>query len=101
MLASNCFQTHNSTLNHYESATQAKPQEVDLVLSELPPNTNKETLKQIAGSKHIYDVVVDQDNLKGTASGTGRMKIRLNHGESADMVKLNFLRQGINVQDHS
>lgn len=61
-------------------------------MSQLPPNTNSEALKKISGSKHVFEATVDEDNLKGICSGTGRIKIRLNHGETADKVKLNFLR---------
>ena len=100
ILASNHLETHQTTLNHYKEGENSNPQVVDLVMSHLPPYANAETLKKISGSKHVFEATVDEDNLKGICAGTGRIKIRLNHGETADKVKLNFLRQGIHVQDH-
>jgi len=38
--------------------------------------------------------------MKNVCSGTGRIKIRLNHGEDLDRVKLNFLKEGIHVKEH-
>ena len=48
----------------------------------------------------MFDAHVDSDNLKNVCAGTGRIKIRLNHGESLDKVKLNFLKEGISVAEH-
>lgn len=101
MLASNHLETHQTTLNHYDDGKNSNPLVVDLVMSHLPPSANAETLKKISGSKHVFESTVDVDNMKGHCSGTGRIKIRLNHGETADKVKLNFLREGIHVHDHS
>lgn len=72
---------------------------MDLKISRLPQSTQVSNLKEISGSKHIINAAVDFDNLKGTCKGTGRIQIRLNHGETADQVKLNFLRKGYIVQD--
>ena len=69
-------------------------------MNNLPPSADAEQLKKIAGSKHVFDAHVDTDNVKQQCTGTGRIKIRLNHGETVEKVKLNYLRQGINVSAH-
>lgn len=65
---------------------------MDLNVSNLPANTTVNDLKKMAGSKHVYSAVVDEDNFLGKCTGTGRLQIRLSEGENADQVKLNFLR---------
>lgn len=67
----------------------------------LKADTQPENLKKISGSKHVISAVVDEDNMLGTCKGTGRIQIRLNNGETAEQVKLNFLREGIIVTEHS
>jgi hypothetical protein len=42
---------------------------------------------------------VDLDNLKGTCTGTGRIKIRLNEGEDPEAIKQRFINKNILVQD--
>jgi hypothetical protein len=51
-------------------------------------------LRKISGSRHIISATVDVNNFSGACKGTGRIQIRLNHGETADQVKLNYLRKG-------
>lgn len=53
----------------------------------------------MSGSKHIVSAVVDVDVFTGSCKGTGRIQIRLNHGETADSVRLNYLRLGYKVED--
>lgn len=72
-----------------------------MVVSNLKPDAQADTLKKIAGSKHVVNAVVDEDNMLGTCKGTGRIQIRLNNGETTEQVKLNFLREGIIVYEHS
>jgi len=43
---------------------------------------------------------LDLDNLRGTCTGTGRMKIRLNEGENREDIRANFTNLGVFVQDH-
>ena len=99
MLASNHFETGASSLTHYNNADSSQPRVVDLVMTQLPADTKAEDLKRIAESKHVFEATVEEDNMKGTCTGNGRIKIRLNHGEDAEKVKLNFLRKGICVQE--
>lgn len=70
-------------------------------MTDLPATCNAEDLKKIAASKHVFEASVEEDNMKGICSGQGRIKIRLNHGEDVEKVKLNFLKKGIRVQEHS
>jgi len=65
----------------------------------LPPQISEQNLRKISGSKHVISAHVDVDNLSGSCKGSGRIQIRLNNGESADKVKLNFLRLGYQVND--
>jgi len=71
-----------------------------LVVGNLPENYNAENLKKISGSKHVIGATVEEDNFRGVCKGTGRIQIRLNNGESSDLVKLNFLKQGFSVRDY-
>lgn len=71
MLASNHFETGESSLKNYDNLKD--PQVIDLAVSGLKPDTQSETLKKIAGSKHVISSVVHEDNLLGTCSGTGRI----------------------------
>jgi len=99
MLSSNNFVTGNSSLEHYTSAKNAAPQVVDLVIGNLPPTTEAHTLKRISGSKHVINATVEEDNFRGVCTGNGRLQIRLNHGETVDSVKLNFVRLGYSVNE--
>jgi hypothetical protein len=83
----------------YAVGTQ-NPTVVDLIVSNLGSNTTAEDLRRISGSRHVFDAAVDEDNLRGSCVGTGRLQIRLNHGESVEQVKLNFLREGITIQEN-
>lgn len=56
-------------------------------------------MKKVSGIKHVFKATVDEDNFKGTCTGTGNIQIRLNHGEDAETVRLNFLRRGFTVED--
>ena len=78
--------------------SELKPEVVDLSLKGLPENCEVNQLKAVSGSKHVISAVVDEDNMKGTCTGTGRIKLRLNHGESVDQVMMNFAQMGIQVK---
>lgn len=43
-------------------------------------------LKRLAGVRHIIQADFKHDALKGVNTGEGRLKIRLNTGESAEQV---------------
>ena len=65
----------------------------------LPGDFHANNLRRVSGSKHIISATVDEDNFKGICKGTGRIQVRLNHGETPDQVKLNFLKLGYSVRD--
>lgn len=97
MLASNSFTNGASSLQYY---SEAKPVEVvDLVIGNLPPDCQAHMLKKVCGSKHVISATVDEDNFRGICKGTGRIQIRLNHGETPETVKMNFMKMGYRVQD--
>lgn len=96
-LASNDFATHATSLQGYDKASLSAPEVIDWIVSGLPANADGKDLKKIAQVKHVVRAVCDEDSFKGTCLGTGRIQIRLNHGETADQVRLNFLRRGYAV----
>lgn len=69
-----------------------QPLVVDLSVSGLPEHMDARELKKTSGAKHVISTVVDEDRLKGTCLGTGRIQIRLNQGETLDSVTLNFAK---------
>lgn len=75
----------------------AETKTVDLTLSNLPSTTETRDLKHFAGVKHVISANVDQDNMKGICTGTGKIQIRLNPGETLEQVELNFAKKGIMV----
>lgn len=58
------------------------------------------SLKRVANVKHVINAEVQQDNLKGICTGEGRIKIRLNEGETINQVRLNFVRAGYSLNMH-
>ncbi len=98
-LASQHLVTGESSLNFYSQAKESTPEIIDLVVSNLPKNFDEQSLRKVSGSKHIVSAVVDVDVFTGSCKGTGRIQIRLNHGETADSVRLNYLRLGYKVED--
>ena len=73
---------------------------VDIDLNGLPENCDEVAIKRIANVKHVINAEVQADNLKGTCTGQGRIKLRLNDGESAEQVQLNFQRAGYTAKFH-
>lgn len=67
----------------------------------LPENFDQQSLKRVANVKHVVSAEVREDNLKGICTGEGRIKIRLNEGETINQVRLNFVRAGYAVNVHS
>lgn len=58
-------------------------------------------MKKIAGVKHVISSVIETDSIKNTCTGAGRIKMRLQAEEDPEMIKLNFLKAGYAVQDHT
>lgn len=100
MLASNDPITGRSTLETYNKVRAPDATEyVDLTLKNLPANSDLIGVKKMAGVKHVISASIDEDNMKGTCTGTGRIKVRLNPGETKQQVELNYARQGVIVAE--
>ena len=50
----------------------------------LPENMDNIGLKQVANVKHVVSAEIQQDNVKGICTGEGRVKVRLNEGETVN-----------------
>ena len=70
-------------------------------LHNVPDGTDLRELKRLTGAKHIIESELQEDHLKGTLTGTGRVKIRLNRDESVDKVKANLRKAGIGSNVHN
>tara|TARA_B110000503_G_C7103259_1_gene394788 strand:+ start:1137 stop:1313 length:177 start_codon:yes stop_codon:yes gene_type:complete len=57
---------------------------LDFDLRGLPVTADSKDLKKAANVKHVISSDVDIDNFTGNCKGTGRMKIRLNEGETEE-----------------
>jgi hypothetical protein len=51
---------------------------VDLQLANLPGNSDLIGVKKMSGARHVISAALDEDNMKGICTGTGRIQIRLN-----------------------
>jgi len=80
--------TGKSSTNGYSQSSDTEV--IDWIVSGLPPNFEASQFKKIAMVKHMVKAIVDEDTFKGTCLGTGRIQIRLNHGESSESVRMNF-----------
>ena len=91
MLASNNPITGASSLQAYNRVRGCdEVRVVDLQLSSLPESADIIGVKKISGAKNIINVALDEDNMKGICTGTGRIQIRLNAEETLDNIELNF-----------
>lgn len=96
---SSTFAGHDSNKYH-EKANLAKQEVIDIDIKGLPENFDPQSLRRVANVKHVVDATVNQDNLKGICTGEGRIKVRLNEGETLNQVRLNFVRAGYSVNVH-
>lgn len=58
-------------------------------------------MKKIANVKHVISATIDSDSIRNVCIGTGRVKLRLGQNEDIDVVKLQFLKAGFGVQEHT
>lgn len=84
MLASNDPVTGSSSMAGYNLRENSKPDVIELDLSGLGANVDAQEVRKMAGVRHVISSTVDEDNMKGTCTGTGKVKVRLNHGETRD-----------------
>jgi hypothetical protein len=73
---------------------------IDIDLSGLPKECDDTTIKQVANVRHVISTDIKYDNFLGHCKGDGRVKIRLNEGETLEMVRANFIRAGYQVKTH-
>ena len=102
MLASNDPITGQSSLAAYNANKPASDiRVIDLELKNLNENVDKIDVKKMSGARHVISVALDEDNMKGTCRGTGRIQIRLNQNENLDDIQLNFASKGVMVNEFS
>ena len=89
------FNDYRKTVN-YPKAGEI----VDIDIRGLPADCNEQVLRKAANARHIISAEIKQDNLKGTCTGEGRIKIRLKEGETADQVRANFAKAGFMAAYH-
>jgi hypothetical protein len=73
---------------------------IDIDLSGLPKECDDATVKMVANVRHVISTDIKYDNFLGHCKGDGRVKIRLNEGETIEMVRANFIRAGYQVKTH-
>jgi len=83
--------------NKFYHQTQNKGEVVDFILSGMSQMVDDQEVKRISGVKHVISATVDVDNLRGTCTGTGRIKIRLNEGEDRETIRQRFMNRNILV----
>lgn len=67
----------------------------------MPENCDEIKLKKAANAKHIISAEISVDNFLGKCKGDGRLKIRLNEGETTEQVRANLIRAGFQVKTHT
>jgi hypothetical protein len=55
----------------------------------------------MSGARHVISAALDEDNMKGICTGTGRIQIRLNQGENLDDITMAFASKGVMVNEFS
>jgi len=89
-------------MRYYNDGQSKAPSTVvDFDLFGLPGNFDEQSIKRAANVKHVISSEIAYDNFTGNCRGDGRVKIRLNAGETAEEVRANFIKAGINVKLHS
>jgi hypothetical protein len=91
----------HDALKYYEQKFDLKGKEVvDLDLRGLPESCDEQWIKRAAGVRHVVAADLVYDNFRGTCKGTGRLRVRLNEGESVDTIQASLQRHGIQVSVH-
>jgi len=83
----------------YNKAETSKPEVIEFTLSGLGTAVDAREVKKMAGARHVVSATVDEDNMKGTCLGTGKVSVRLNQGETREQIELNFTKNGIAVRE--
>ena len=80
---------------------KAKGEVLDFDLSGLPESADEITVKKQANVKHVISTELQYDNMKGICRGEGRIKVRLNEGETEEQIVNNFKAAGYIVKKHT
>lgn len=64
----------------------------------MPKEANSETIKDIAGAKHVIGASTKIDNIKNECVGTGNLQVRLGEGESEEQIVQRLKNNGINAR---
>lgn len=93
--------TGHDALKYYGSTPQNQDQNiVDIDLRGLPSDCTEKHVRQLSMAKHVISAEVDEDAIRGICRGTGRIKVRLNQGETLEQIQSNFERAGFKADAH-
>ncbi len=96
-LSSNIHGLQGQDANKFYHQPHNKGTVVDFVLSGIGASVDETQVRKISGAKHVISTNVDLDNVKGTCTGGGRIKIRLNEGETPEDIRQRYISQNIVV----
>lgn len=95
----------SSTIGGHDANSQYqnknKGEVIDFDLLGLPQNCDELSVKKNANVKHVISTELEFDNMKGVCRGNGRIKVRLNEGETEDYVRNNLRQAGYIVKTHT
>lgn len=72
---------------------------ISLRFTNLPREMDADTLKAIAGAKHVVRSAVQTDNIKNECTGQGEITIRLFENETKEDIVGRFHAAGLNAED--
>lgn len=78
----------HDAIKQYDNKNKGEVLDFDLL--GLPETCDEISVKKNANVKHVISAELEFDNMKGTCKGNGRIKIRLNDGETEDGVRNNL-----------
>jgi len=100
MLSTQIDTLPGSNANKFYYKAENKGDVIHLELKNLSPNSDELELKKLSGAKHVIETHVEVDALKGTCTGCGYIKIRLNDTEDKEEIYQKFVNKGYIVNDH-
>ena len=72
----------HDAIRQYDNKNKGEVLDFDLL--NIPGNSDEISVKKNANVKHVISTELDIDNMKGVCTGNGRIKIRLNDGETEE-----------------
>jgi len=88
----------HDAIKQYDNKNKGEVLDFDLL--GLPENCDEQAVKQKANVKHVISTELEFDNMKGVCRGNGRIKVRLNEGETEEIVRNNLRQAGYIVKTH-